>query len=198
MAKRIITREQWLNAFTAAARPRFVEAGHPLPAEVRCSIGFPSSGIRSKTIGQCFYKEGSEDGHAEIFLRPSLQSDTSRIADVLTHELAHAALGTGFGHGKEFKALATALGLTGKMTATVAGPEWHLWADKIIAKLGPLPGANLNGGELEGGKKKQTTRMIKLSCNACDFVCRTSAKHITDDMVCPTSCGGGLSTGETE
>lgn len=193
MTTRPITREQWLNKFTAAARPQFEAAGRPLPAEVRCSIGFPSKGVRSKTIGECWYNDSSEDGHAEIFLRPSLQSDTSRIADVLTHELAHAALGKGFGHGKEFKALATALGLTGKMTATVAGPGWHAWADKIIRKLGPLPGANLNGGgELEGGKKKQTTRMIKLSCTACDFTCRTSRQHIHEDMVCPTSCGGEL------
>ncbi len=188
-----ITREQWLNKFTDLARPRFEAAGQPLPKEVRCSIGFPSKGVRSKTIGECWYNDSSEDGHAEIFLRPSLQSDTSRIAAVLTHELAHAALGKGFGHGKEFKALATALGLTGKMTATAAGPVWHLWADKIIAKLGPLPGANLNGGgELEGGKKKQTTRMLKLECNVCDWSCRTSAKHIPSDriLICP-SCGKG-------
>ena len=187
-----LTREQWLNAFTAAARPQFEAAGRPLPAEVRCSIGFPSSGIRSKVIGQCFYREGSEDGHAEIFLRPSLQSDTVRIADVLTHELAHAALGAGFGHGKEFKALVTALGLIGKATATTAGPQWHLWADKIISKLGPLPGASLNAGDLTGGAKKQTTRMLKLSCTECEFTCRTSAKHVHDDMICPTSCGGNL------
>lgn len=188
------SREDWLNAFTKLARPQFKKAGRPLPKAVRCSIGFPSSGTRSKTIGECFYAEGSEDGHAEIFLRPSLQSDTSRIADILTHELAHAALGKGFGHGKEFKALATALGLTGKMTATVAGPEWHVWADPIIKQLGKLPGANLNAGgpDLEGGKKKQTTRMIKLSCTQCDFTCRTSAKHITDDLACPTGCGGEL------
>jgi hypothetical protein len=189
-----ITREQWLNRFTDLARPQFEAAGHPLPAEVRCSIGFPSSGVRSKVIGECWSSASSADGHAEIFLRPSLQSDTSRIADVLTHELAHAALGNEEGHGKVFGKLVRKLGLVGKLTATTAGPEWHVWADKIIAKLGPLPGASLTGGDiLTGGKKKQTTRMLKLVCFGCDFTCRTSAAHIHPDMTCPVQgCGSSL------
>lgn len=192
---KITTREQWLNEFTRACRPKFMEAGYPLPNEVRCSIGHPSKGIRSKVIGECWSSAASADGHVEIFIRPSLQSDTSRIADVLTHELIHAALGTEEGHGKTFGKVARFLGLEGKLTATTAGEQWHLWADPILAKLGPLPGAALAAGaELAGGKKKQTTRMIKLSCDQCEFTCRTSAKHIHDVMICPTGCGGNLST----
>lgn len=187
-----MNREAWLHAFAEAARPQFEAAGHPLPAEVRCSVGFPGAGKRSKVIGECWYNESSADGHAEIFIRPSLQSDSSRVADILTHELAHAALGSGFGHGKEFKALATALGLKGKMTATVAGEGWHAWADPILEKLGPLPGASLGSDTLVGGKKKQTTRMLKLTCDHCGWTCRTSAKHVLEVMACPSTCGGLL------
>ena len=131
----------------------------------------------------------------EIFIRPSLQDDGSRIADVLTHELCHAALGHGEGHGKNFKYLATSLGLTGKMTATIAGEGWHAWADPIVKELGKFPGAKLEG-VLAGGKKKQTTRMIKLVCNECGWSCRTTRSHIHEDIVlnCPTSCGGELVT----
>lgn len=189
------TREAWLTEFARLARPQFKAAGRPLPKEIRCSVGFPSTGKRSLTIGECWYHENSADGHAEIFIRPSLQSNSSRVADILTHELCHAALGSGFGHGKEFKHLATSLGLTGKMTATTAGPGWHAWADPILKQLGKLPGANLGKGEeLVGGKKKQTTRMLKLVCTSCDWTCRTTAAHIFDNMDCPAHerCGGHI------
>ncbi|API58532.1 hypothetical protein BSL82_03755 [Tardibacter chloracetimidivorans] len=190
------TRESWLNAFTAAARPHFDRVGFPLPSEVRSSIGFPSKGARSKVIGECWSNAVSEDGHFEIFLRPSMQSDASRIADVLTHELVHAAVGLEAKHGRKFAKCATALGLTGKMTATVAGPEWHVWADPILASLGPLPGAALGDLQLSSGGKKQTTRMLKLECDQCGFSCRTTAKHIEaheDGLTCPVpDCDGNL------
>jgi len=181
------TREAWLNEFTKRSRPFFKKAGHPLPKEIRCSIGFPSKGIRGKSIGECWSATASKDKHAEIFIRPNQQSDTSRVAGILTHELCHAALGHEEGHGKVFRKLATSLGLTGKMTATTEGPGWHAWADPIIKELGKLPGAALGEVELSGGKKKQTTRMLKLVCTECDWACRTSAAHIAIGMVCPLS-----------
>ena len=185
------TREEWLQRFTEAARPMFKKAGHPLPKKVRTSVGFPSRGIRAKAIGECWFASAAGDNVSEIFIRPSLQDDTSRIADILTHELCHAALPEGEGHGKLFKHLATSLGLTGKMTATTAGPAWHEWADPIVKQLGRFPGAKLDG-VLSGGKKKQTTRMLKLVCTECDWTCRTTQVHIHAEMSCPTDCGGRL------
>jgi hypothetical protein len=193
MATVLLTRERWLANFIEATRPIFDANGYPLPEEVRASIGFPSKGARSRAIGECWAKECSGDGHFEIFLRPSLQSHDSRIADVLTHELVHAAVGLDAKHGPKFKRCATAMGLTGKMTATEAGPGWHEWADPIIARLGPLPGEDL--ADMTNGQKKQTTRLLKLTCTACDFTCRTTAKHIEahDRLGCPVEdCDGDL------
>jgi hypothetical protein len=193
MATVPLTRERWLANFIEAARPTFRAAGFSLPEEVRASVGFPSKGAKSRAIGECWARECSDDGHFEIFLRPSLQSDDSRIADVLTHELVHAAVGLAAGHGPKFKRCATAVGLEGKMTATVAGPGWHAWADPILAQLGPLPGASL--ADMFNGQKKQTTRLLKLTCTACEFTCRTTAKHIDahDRLRCPDpDCTGDL------
>jgi hypothetical protein len=187
------TREEWLQRFTELSRPYFKKAGHPLPKKVRCSIGFPSKGMRGKAIGECWSATASEDSCAEIFIRPNQQSNASRIADILTHELCHAALPLGTGHGKEFKQLATGLGLTGKMTATTAGPAWHAWADPILKAIGPFPGKKLGEVELEGGKKKQTTRMLKLVCGECGWSCRTTATHINSELRCPcVDCDGDL------
>ncbi len=171
------TREEWLQRFVELSRKHFKAAGHPLPKRVRVSVGFPSKGIRSSTIGECWASSETKDNVCEIFIRPSLQDDASRIADVLTHELCHAVLGHEAGHGKSFKLLATSLGLTGKMTATTAGEAWHAWADPILKALGRFPATAL-AGHLAGGKKKQTTRMIKLTCDGCGWACRTTRSHI--------------------
>ena len=192
-ATRFDTREEWLNAFLAAARPHFERVGHPLPENVRASIGFTSGGMRGRSIGECWGTTSSADGHFEIFLRPSLNAD-ERVADVLTHEAVHAAVGLAAKHGGAFKRCATALGLTGKMTATVAGPGWREWALPILAKLGAMPGAPLS--EFHSGKPKQGTRLIKCECDSCDFSFRTTRKHLDanpDGLDCPSrDCDGSM------
>jgi hypothetical protein len=184
------TREQWLNAFANAARPQFEELGSPLPETIRMSVGFPSQGQRSNVIGQCWYPEATEDKVCEIFIRPSLQSDSRRIAGVLTHELVHAAGHKG--HGADFAKVAKGLGLGGKMTATIETDDFYAWADPLIEELGPFPGAALDGMQLAGGKKKQGTRMIKMVCGDCDWSFRTAQKNIDamTDHTC-LACGEG-------
>jgi hypothetical protein len=185
------TREQWLNDFAAAARPQFEAAGAPLPENVRVSVGFPSTGRKGKRIGECWSDTCSEDGRFEIFIHPTL-AVSERVADVLTHELIHAAVGLAAGHGPAFRKVAVALGLTGKMTATVAGPAWTAWAAPVLETLGPIPHGSLRSGG--NGEKKQTTRMIKVVCNTCKFTFRTTAKWIEGrDLVCPDrDCDGEM------
>lgn len=173
-----LTREEWLQAFTKQARPLFKKLSAPLPKTVRMSVGFPSKGARSNTIGECWADVASDDKVCEIFLRPSLQSDSRRIAGVLVHELVHAALGHEEGHGANFKRVATALGLEGKMTATTEGEKFYEWADPVIKELGAFPGANLKSANLAGGKKKQGTRMLKVECGDCGWHFRTSQQNI--------------------
>lgn len=190
------TREGWLNSFIEAARPVFAKAGHPIPAKVRASIGFSSKGVRSRRIGECWSHLNSVDGYNELFIVPSLLDDASRVADVLTHELIHTAVGLEAGHGPAFRYAAKLLGLTGKMTATTAGPEWHAWADPILAQLGTIPGAQLNAGNRQSSAPKtQGTRMKKLSCDECGFNCRATQSNIDlapEGLTCPTGCGGHL------
>lgn len=179
------TRENWLNAFVDKARVQFGLAGYPLPDAVRVSIGFTSGGARGKSIGECWDSVASADGHFEIFLRPTMQTD-ARIADVLTHELCHAAAGLEAKHGGRFKAVATAMGLEGKMTSTVAGADWYTWALPILEELGPLPHGTLADG-MSSGKPKQSTNLKKVECNVCGWLARVTVKHIAPYAVlqCP-------------
>jgi hypothetical protein len=190
------TREEWLHAFTDAARPMFKELGYELPKTLRLSVGFTSKGARSKRIGECWSNESSEDGVCEIFITPLL-GDAARIADILTHELIHATVGVAAGHKKPFVDCMKAVGLAGKPTATVAGDGWWKWAQPILDDLGDLPHAKL--AQPGGGASKQTTRMLKCECGSCGFTFRTTAKWLeaADGMVrCPDPfCEGDVGIG---
>lgn len=189
------TREDWLNAFTREARPIFRKAGFPIPKKVRAVVGFTSHGSKGKRIGECWDSKCSGDDTFEIFITPAI-GDPSRIADIHTHELIHAAVGLECGHKGDFVKCMKALGLIGKPTATVAGPDWDAWAKPIIKKLGKLPHAALQSGG--SGQKKQNTRMLKCECQDCGFTFRTTAKWIEAAPIlrCPDHlCGGDVEVG---
>lgn len=193
------TREQWLNAFVSRAREQFTRIGAPLPDKIRVSVGFTSTGARSNRIGECWHDAASTDGHFEIFLKPTIETD-ARMADILTHELVHAAVGLEAGHGQAFKKVATDIGLKGRMTSTVASEAWYSWALPILTELGPMPYANITDGK-HTGKPKQKTNLLKVSCPACGWLARVTAKHIVPHvhLNCPVpDCVGILETEATE
>jgi hypothetical protein len=187
------TREEWLNAFVTYARPEFLAQGYTLPDRIRVSVGFTSSGSRGKRIGECWADSASEDGYFEIFLKPTMNND-SRMADVLTHELVHAAVGIPAGHGKAFKDCARAMGLTGPATSTSAGTEWYRWALPVLAELGAMPYGKLSDG-ISTASPKQKTNLRKVSCPRCGWLARVTTRHIEphSHLACPVpSCGGEL------
>lgn len=194
------TREAWLNHVAQKMAPMFSQLNAPLPPRIRIAIGFLSSGNRGKRIGECWDSTCSEDGHFEIFIKPTLVETANAmpmaVAAILAHELTHAAVGIPVGHRKEFRRVAIGLGLTGKMTATVAGPEFIAAMQPILAQVGPLPHARIDpsraaeegeDGETKTTKpKKQVNRHIKCSCASCGYTARTSQKWL--DLLGPPHC----------
>ena len=173
-----ITREQWLNKAGGHLRTLFESVGESVPTKVRASCGFPSKGALSaqnRTVGQCWSAVASADSHAEIFISPTI-SDSGRVLDILAHEWIHAIHPNG-GHGKLFKHTATAIGLEGKMTATVAGEKFKAWADPVLAILGEYPHAELQPAN---AIKKQSTRMLKCVCSDCGYIAYTSGKWLAE------------------
>jgi hypothetical protein len=110
--------------------------------------------------------------------------DSERVADFVAHEMIHAVVGIDKGHGPAFKRVAMAIGLEGKMTATVAGPRFKARIAPILKALGPIPHAELREGAETSGPKKQGTRMIKCWCAECDYTVRTTKKWI--EVAVPT------------
>jgi hypothetical protein len=158
------TREEWLDAMTAALRPKFKAAGYPLPKRVRVSCGWPSEGgLRKSTVwGECWDATLSEGDHPEIFISPVLAEATAAVT--LVHELVHAALPKK-GHGAEFKRAMAPLGLIGKATATEAGAALKREIADLIKKIGPYPHSRLRPNARR--TKKQSTRLLKVACPAC-------------------------------
>lgn len=185
-----MNREQYLLHLTGVVRPWFEAHGSPIPTDVRVSCGWPSRrAFRSqhgRVIGECWPREASQDGHTEIFISPYL-SDSIAVGAVLVHELVHAAVGVEHGHRAPYRRLALAIGLQGKMTATVAGPALVESLNGIVADLGSYPHARLD--KTNAGIRKQSTRLVKVLCLRCEYTVRITRKWIAVGFpTCP--CGG--------
>jgi hypothetical protein len=186
------TREAWLDAMTAALRPKFKDAGYPIPAKVHVSCAFPATGgtaRKNRRIGECWPASSSESGHAEIFISPTLSNPVA-VGGVLVHELLHAAIEPMFpdkhvGHGPAFKAAMGPLGMNGKATATTESAELKRELTAIAKSLGKYPHSSL---KVSRAGKVQTTRLIKVECGGCGYVVRTTAKWIETGL--PTCCCG--------
>lgn len=176
-------RQEWLDKARVECTAILAQHGGEVPAEVRISFGFCSTGRKSKRIGECWSAEASTDGAREMFIVPTL-TDTGVILATVLHELVHAALPPTAKHGPLFKKLATAAGLEGKMTATVAGEALKAHFAEWVAEHGPCPaGALRSGVRLE---PKQSTRMLKAACEACGYTVRLSKKWLeVATPVCP-------------
>ena len=181
------TREEWLESLAERVAPLL---SMPVP-KVRLSVGFPGGRARGrgKRIGECWDTAASSDGSAAIFVSPTI-ADAATAAHVLVHEMIHAAVGVKHGHRGPFRRVALAIGLTGKMTATTATPELADKLAEIVDEIGPYPHAALNADL--SGRKKQSTRMKKITCGACGYTARTTEKWLAvGTPVCP--CGVKMS-----
>jgi len=157
-----MTREQWLHKMAQHLAKRFEEINYSLKdTKYRLSCGMPTSsgGAKLKAIGQCFSPSVSADHTSEIFISPTI-SGSVEVAATLAHELIHAVVGIQHGHKGPFRKCALALGLTGKMTATVAGDELTAYIKEEVEIIGEYPHAVLDTSKT----KRQKGRLLKAQC----------------------------------
>lgn len=192
------TREAWLKA-AEMIMARWIEVeGHSYPSTTRVACGFPKrSKGRGTAIGQCWSNVVSADRHFEMFICPTLGDGMDACA-VLIHEMVHATVGIKEGHNKVFGKLARALGLEGKLSATVAGADLRdLIQTQVLDVLGAYPHAALNarGGDSEGPKKAKTY-LTKCECGDCGYIAYTTRKWLDSagSPVCP-SCEIAMTVG---
>ena len=165
-----MNRETWLWEMTKQLKTKvFKPAGIDLNLKkIKVSVGFPVSGgarSKNKTIGMCFKRSLSRANVNEIFINPCLdEKHITKVAGVLVHELIHAVDDCKSGHKGEFRRMAIACGLQGKMTATSESDSLKEIIYEIEEKIGKYPHRALD----YTNRKKQSTRNLKIECTNTD------------------------------
>ena len=160
----------------------FIDTNVHRPYRVSC--GWAGGRGSAKAVGQCFNPKLSADKTTELFIMPTEQDELA-VLDTLAHENVHRWVGTECGHKGAFKHLALQIGLTGKMTSTVAGDDLRAQLQGFITLLGKYPHASLK----RSAGKKQTTRLVKMSCPACENIARQSRKAALEYGLICLACG---------
>lgn len=190
------TREGWLVAAVNELRPLFDEVGAPLPDNIRVTMSLTHG---KKILAVCYDPKASADESHEILIRMSEQEPVE-VVDHLTHELVHAAVGCKEGHKGQFKRVALAIGLEGRMKAACAGAELRSKLERIVKTLGTFPHAALNmDGMVSSGPRRQGTRMKKAYCEECGYTVRVTQKWLeVGTPYCPDMAHGQMKTDEDD
>jgi len=180
-----LTREAWLLFAVGHIAPIFNEAGYTVP-RVRVACAIPATSRRGSAVGQCWPTTRSEDLVNEIYISP-VHSDPVEVLDTLTHELVHAVDDCQHRHGKEFKEIALAVGLQGKMREASAGPQLRLRLQSIATvmttELGPYPHAKLSVG---GAMYESSRKPARAECPRCKFKVSMLRNHLKiGPPICP-------------
>lgn len=186
--KKEMNRETYLNKVIDKAVPLFNNSGFKISdirskLKVSCSFIKGVRGSKNKAIGVHYSPLSSANGYHEMMIEPSI-SDSQEAIGILIHEMVHAIqthlyhddkgrLNVG-AHGKEFRKIALAVGLCGKMTSTKSSPELIKTIDTWIKELGNYPHSPIT----LSNRKKQTTRNIKVECYDCKWSFRCSTKNV--------------------
>lgn len=190
MSNEIKYREQWLTeGMHQLNQLVFTPAKYKIPKDVRVSCGFPHTnafGTRRRTLGECWYPR-SNTPH-ELFISP-LEGESLRVLDILTHEIVHTVAGKDAKHGKQFAHVATRVGLTGKMTSTIAGPALTKVLTSIVGQLGAYPHVAMDPALKKANPRGPTT--AKAACD-CGYYVRIPYKFLEFGLPDCPACGTGL------
>jgi hypothetical protein len=158
------TRELWLQNAVDLISPIFKHKGYTIP-KVQISCGFPSTGNKSKHVGQCWGRSSTNEGANQLFISPVLDEPV-QVLDTLVHELVHAIDDCMHHHGPEFKKIATDIGLQGLMREASAGPWLLEQLTSISKQLGKYPHSKIN---LAHSASKKTGPRPRAKCKKCGY-----------------------------
>ena len=158
-----LNRESWLKLAVKQVSQLFEPLGYQVP-DVQISVGFTSRGKNTNVIGQCWPTVLAGDKSNHIFITP-IQEDPYQVLEVITHELVHAIDDCKHKHGKEFKLIATAIGLEGPMRSTHAGDSLSAELKRVTKLLGQFPHKKLS----LPAKRIITRERPSAECPQCEY-----------------------------
>ena len=133
--------------------------------KIKVSCGFPSTGNKSKHIGQCWGRSSTTEGVNQLFISPVLDEPV-QVLDTLVHELVHAIDDCVHHHGPEFKKIATDVGLQGNMREATAGAWLKEQLTTIAKQLGKYPHTKIN---LAHSASAKTGPRPRAKCKKCGY-----------------------------
>jgi len=180
-----MTREDYLTKAAKVFNDKILATG--LVDKIKrytVSIGSPLTGDRKgKVGGVCYYQDDSKPD--QIYISPRWGQDVD-ILRVLLHEIIHVAAPKA-GHRGLFRKIALAVGLEAPMKSTPASPKLLAELENLATELGKFPHEALGSSEITGDKKKkQGTRLLKVSCPKCEYNVRMTQKWVDEGLPkCP-------------
>ena len=185
-------REEWLMQAVEQIKPIFDRMGYQVPP-VKVSVGFPSSGSKSRHLGQCWSTKSSADGMNQIFIAPHLHTPIE-VIDTLVHELVHAVDDCQSGHGKNFKRIAKDIGLKGPMRSAGAGEALMKDLEQISNLLGNFPHGML---KIQRAPSNVGIKRPGAKCSKCDYEVVIFKKCLNaGPPLCPNNHGLMEETGD--
>jgi len=163
---------------------------------IRYSCSLLSAGMtQSGALAHVHLKAATGNNYDEIRMGVQvggrrLKVDSSRVADILLHEIIHT-LCPNAGHRGAFRYIAQHMGLEGKMTATTAGDDLAKWIKTdIVDVVGKYPHKAVT--LIPRGQRGKGSRSIKCQCVNLDclFTMRTTRKwiEISNFLLCCPIC----------
>ena len=125
----MLTHEQWIAevATIATGRASLTDEEAKRFSGVKLAYGYGPGGALGITYHRAWGGNGADkEAHPFVELCAGLERSTAELAGTTIHELAHAILGPGHGHGKEWKVMAERLGL--RRPRAVANRKPDGWA----------------------------------------------------------------------
>lgn len=175
------TREQWLEqAVRAMDKAILKPLGYAMPELWKITCGFARSSGH-KAIGQCWPPSRAADGKTtHLMVCSTLGEDAVRVLDIVLHEMGHAAVGCEHMHKKPFRDFVKAVGLDGKVTATIATPggELHGKLTKIAERLGAYPHPAIRPGTTKAKAGGGWIRLVSPDCE--DYKVVVSPKAVEE------------------
>jgi len=161
---------------------------------IKVSCSLQSGGIKGSkggSLAHIHYAHATGNSMHEIRMSVELggrklKADSNRVADVLLHEMIHSCA-VHHGHRRAFKHIAQGVGLTGKMTQTVASEKLEARIKtEIVDVLGKYPHKKVH--LTPRGQRGKGSRLIKCECN-CGCIIRLTRKWIeqANDPSCEES-----------
>lgn len=177
------TREDWLVAACDKIKTHFKWFEFPEKIKVSCGL------CNNKAIGLCMGRGNAKENDQHIFIDPCIEN-SSRVLDILIHELCHAHLHMVSqhhkGHGKDFSLVAERFGLMKPWKATTAGKDLQAILDSFVSDLGPYPHKAIDTKTKIRFGKSEEEKSRQYVCPGGDYAASIKNKYAQEKLPkCP-------------